>query len=84
MGDLPVAPCHVDDEASSSADTFHLTFAPLLWEGREKLDFMERTLHKHLTDACRTSEVAVYLEGRMGIEEVGVSFLPAGTKFSSF
>ena len=32
----------------------------------------ELALHQHLADTSRTAEVAVNLEGRMGIEEVGV------------
>ena len=38
------------------------------------------TLQEHLTDTCRTAEVAIDLEGRMGIEEVGVG-TATGTPF---
>src|SRR5690606_7783581 len=52
-------------------------------QGRKEVDLSDLILHQHLDDASGRAEVAVDLEGWVGVEQVGVnsttfSPLPAG------
>ncbi|MNC14935.1 hypothetical protein D3C75_627270 [compost metagenome] len=44
---------------------------PLGRQRRQQLNIVQMALHQHLGNACRSAEVAVNLEGRMVIEQIG-------------
>jgi hypothetical protein len=57
--------------AASRAETAEATVAKLGRERGEKRDHTLVALHKHFSNARRSSEVSVDLEGRMGVKQVG-------------
>lgn len=53
-----------------------MAFLPYRRQGGQHLHLTVVALQQHLGDACRASEVAIDLEGRVGAEQIGIS---AGT-----
>ena len=71
--DLAIVPLHVDDEAATGHESRDATFLlPIVGKSGEQLDDRILALHQHLGNACRATEIAIDLERRMSVEEVGV------------
>src|SRR6185369_15418387 len=66
------APVDVDLDSASGSQPAHAALRPSRRQGGQKVDLTGVTLQQHLGDPRRRAEVAVDLEGRMGVEEVGV------------
>jgi hypothetical protein len=62
---------HVDVEAAAGAEAGDVAVGPGGGEGGEEVDLSGVALEEHLGDAGGAAEVAVDLEGRVGVEEVG-------------
>ena len=65
-------PFHVDNESATRPQSFHLTGAPVVGQGRKEVHGTIVALQQHLADAGGTAEIAVDLEWRVSIEEVGI------------
>jgi len=68
--DLSPAPGGVDLEAAAGPEPLEPAVRPSLRDRRQELDEAAVGLDEHLRDARRAAEVAVDLEGRMGVKEV--------------
>ena len=66
-----VFPFHVNLKATTGTKALHLSLVPGIGKGRKQMDRSVMTLQEHLGDACRGTKIAVNLERRMGIEEIG-------------
>lgn len=73
---MAFAPPHVHRDAATGTDTSHASLLPGLWKGGQQFYFglvaLQTALEQHLAYTGCTSEIAVNLEGWMGIEEVGI------------
>ena len=75
-----VLPCHVDGDAATGTDAADGTVLPVVGQGGKEFEGCEGrtlthsvfTLYEHLDDTGTATEVTVDLEGRMGVEQVGV------------
>ena len=65
-------PRQVDLEAAAQADAAHLARWPRRRQRRQQVDLAGVALRQHLDDAGGGAEVAVDLERRVGVEQVGV------------
>jgi hypothetical protein len=72
MCDLPVFPCTFHHFAATGTQSFEMAFFPYRRQSGQQLDFSVMALQQHLCDASRTAKVTIYLERRMGAEEVGI------------
>ncbi len=70
-GDAVRRPLQVDLEAAACPQSPEGTGGPGVGQGGQQLDLVRVTLHQHLGDAGDAAEVAVDLEGRVQVEEVG-------------
>jgi len=61
-----------DDKPAPAAQSFHATVGPYLRQRGKQVYRSGMALYQHLSDPCRTAEVAIDLEGRMRVEQVGV------------
>ena len=69
---LMILPSDVKLEAAAGLHTFYFAVGKGGREGGKKIDHAVLTLQQHLREAGRAAEVAVYLEGRMGIEHIRI------------
>ena len=76
LSETTFAPGEIDLEAATRFQTLHRAVTPGIWQRRQQEEEAVVTLKEHLGNACRTAEVAVDLERRMGVEEVRISAAP--------
>ena len=72
MDEPSVLPLQVKLETAARLQSFHGAIGPRRWQGRQQEHETVVALQQHLGNACRTAEVAVYLEWRMGIKQIRI------------
>src|SRR5688572_12266019 len=71
-GELAFAPANAHLEASARAEPLHGAVRPRTRKRRQELDVPGVTLQEHLRNRGSSTEIAVDLKRRMGVEEVRV------------
>src|SRR5262249_9340980 len=69
--DTAALPLQIDFEPAPRAHAFDARFSPGRRRRRQQLNLSRMALEQHLGDARRPAEVAVDLERRMNVEQVG-------------
>ena len=70
--EFSLLPLDVNHKTTTSSQSAHLALLPIVRKSRQQLHGTIMTLHQHLADTCRASEVTINLERRMRIEEVRI------------
>ena len=69
---LSASPLHVHHEASASHEALHFAVTPCRGQSREQVNGSVVALQQHLRHARGVAEVAVNLERRVRVEQVGI------------
>ena len=68
-----ILPTHLlNDKSAAGTESVHLSVVPSFGQGGQQVHRTVVALHQHLGNARRATKVAVNLERRMRVEEVGV------------